>query len=84
MMLNSAVAVTVAGDESEVLGDGDDERPDNCTCWDADDKLPCWLCYRAGSGQQNPEEPANTDGQAEYDIPRRSEPAGVERTHRRS
>lgn len=58
-----------AGDEGEILDEEtDDGRPDDCACWDAGLKLPCWPCYRDGF-----DEPASTDdGRQE---PARSEPA---------
>jgi len=34
------------------------ERPDDCQCWNADLDLCCWPCYRTGFESQNPAEPA--------------------------
>ena len=50
-----------AGDDGEILTDGDDTddgRPDECDCgdWNAGLDLPCWPCYRDGF-----EEPAGSD-----------------------
>lgn len=42
-----------AGDEGEILDEGDG-RPDDCDCWDADAELPCWPCYRDGFDVPNP------------------------------
>jgi hypothetical protein len=46
-----------AGDEGVILEDGDDERPEDCDCWDAEGELACWPCYREGFDVPNPEEP---------------------------
>jgi hypothetical protein len=43
-----------AGDQGEVLDDGDIDRPDDCQCWDPEQGLPCWPCYRDGYEQANP------------------------------
>jgi hypothetical protein len=42
--------VTVEAEES----DHSDERPDDCDCWDAEQGLPCWPCYRDGFEEPNP------------------------------
>lgn len=39
-----------------IAGEDNDGRPEDCTCWDADLKLPCWPCFRAGFDHQNPAE----------------------------
>jgi hypothetical protein len=31
-----------------------DERPDDCDCWDSEQGLPCWPCYRDGFEGPNP------------------------------
>lgn len=47
--------VIVAGDDGGILDGGDeDDRPDDCQCWDPDGELPCWPCYREGFRTQNP------------------------------
>ena len=53
-VLTSDGGIIDAGDEGEVLEDGDDERPDDCTCWNAELELPCWPCYRDGFRSPNP------------------------------
>lgn len=30
------------------------KRPDECVCWNADETLPCFPCYRAGFETQSP------------------------------
>jgi hypothetical protein len=42
--------VTVEADESN----HSDERPDDCDCWDFEQGLPCWPCYRDGFEEPNP------------------------------
>ncbi len=38
------------------LSDGDDdERPDECDCWDANGDLPCWPCWRDEFNTPNPD-----------------------------
>jgi hypothetical protein len=49
-----------AGDDGEILTDGDDTddgRPDACDCgdWTADAELVCWPCYRDGVEGPNPD-----------------------------
>lgn len=36
----------------------EDDRPDDCRCWDPDADLPCWPCYRAGFDAPNSDTPA--------------------------
>jgi hypothetical protein len=47
-------------DLSEVTGDAEPERPDDCDCgdWNAGLGLPCWPCYRTGF-----ETPASAGGE---------------------
>jgi hypothetical protein len=35
--------------------DHSDERPDDCDCWDPEQDLPCWPCYREGFEEPNPD-----------------------------
>ena len=41
----------IAGDDDEILDE--DNRPEDCQCWDPDGEFPCWPCYRAGFRSQN-------------------------------
>jgi len=34
--------------------DSDLERPDDCQCWDSDNDLPCWPCFREGFESPSP------------------------------
>jgi hypothetical protein len=48
-----------AGDDGEILdGSDDDGRPDDCGCWNTEQELPCFPCYREGFRSQNPDTPA--------------------------
>lgn len=62
--------IIVAGDDGEILGDeprversevgveadsSNDDRPDDCQCWDPDGDLACWPCYNAGFEEPNPD-----------------------------
>lgn len=49
--------IIVAGDDAEILDgeDSEDGRPEDCQCWDPDNELPCWPCYREGFRDANPE-----------------------------
>jgi hypothetical protein len=31
------------------------ERPEDCDCWDPEQGLPCWPCYRDGFEKPNPD-----------------------------
>jgi len=44
---------------------GEPDRPHDCECWDVDESLPCWPCYREGYRSQNPAEPAADDADAD-------------------
>jgi hypothetical protein len=33
--------------------DPSDERPGDCDCWDSEQGLPCWPCYRDGFEEPN-------------------------------
>jgi hypothetical protein len=47
--------VIVAGDDAEILDtDEEDGRPDDCQCWDPDNELPCFPCWREGFRESNP------------------------------
>ena len=30
------------------------DRPDDCECWDTEQELPCWPCWREGHKTPNP------------------------------
>jgi len=49
------------GVEHAIATDGGAERPEDCGCWNVDQDLPCWACYRDGFDTQNPAEPAADD-----------------------
>lgn len=50
-----------AGDEGEILNGDSDDRPSDCSCWDADAELPCFQCFREGFDTPNPAEPGTDD-----------------------
>jgi hypothetical protein len=45
----------IATDDDAETSTGTD-RPEDCQCWDAEQELPCWPCYRDGFRSPNPEE----------------------------
>jgi hypothetical protein len=49
-----------AGDEGEVLEESS-ERPDDCSCWDVSQGLPCFPCYREGFETPNAAEPDSNE-----------------------
>jgi hypothetical protein len=49
-----------AGDEGVILEDGD-TRPEDCGCWNTEQGLPCWPCYReTGSTPRTRRRPARS------------------------
>lgn len=40
---------------ADAEAESDDARPDGCDCWDADNDLPCWPCWRDGFDMPNPD-----------------------------
>jgi hypothetical protein len=45
-----------AGDEGEILTETDpDGRPEDCGCWNTEQELPCFPCYRDGFEEANPD-----------------------------
>lgn len=53
------VAVTDGGEAHIAHPDSveAEERPEDCGCWDVDQDLPCWPCYRDGFVTPNPAVP---------------------------
>jgi len=63
------------GVDADAIATDGGERPADCACWNADQDLACWPCYRAGFDTQNPAEPAADDAD---DVPEHPERAPLE------
>jgi hypothetical protein len=61
VVLGAAMAYTSDESEAPLRADGglietdSEERPDDCGCWDPEQGLPCWPCYRDGFEEPNPD-----------------------------
>ena len=50
--------ITATNNES---AEDSNERPEDCCCWDPNNDLPCWPCYRDGFTSPNPDTPGAED-----------------------
>jgi hypothetical protein len=51
---DGGTGIIETGDDGEILLEDAGDRPDDCECWDTEQELPCWPCFRENFETPNP------------------------------